>query len=83
MPFNDSPRLEKPAAEPDRVLREETGPSSEAEEIETPIEAEAQAKAEHEFENERKIPTTCRKAIVSVNGKDVDEVSLPAHERAA
>jgi hypothetical protein len=56
------------------------------EEMLTPIEAGAQAQAEHEFETERKIPRTCKTAIVSVNGEDVDEVPLPHrehHERAA
>jgi GTP cyclohydrolase III len=51
-----------------------------AEEIETPIEAGIQAQAEREFE---KIPASCRKAIVSVNGEDVDEVPLVKHHRAA
>ncbi len=53
------------------------------EEIVTPIEAGAQAQAEHEFETERKIPKECQCAIVSVNGKDVDQVNLPTHHRAA
>ncbi len=85
MPFNDSLRSEKPdsAVEANQVpLREDTNPA-EPEEIETSIEAEAQAQAKHEFETQRQIPDSCRTAIVSVNGKDVDQVSLGAHERAA
>jgi hypothetical protein len=58
-------------------------PESSAEEIVTPIEAGAQAQAEHEFETQRKIPDDCRCAIVSVNGKDVDQVTLSNHHRAA
>lgn len=60
-------------------------PNAEAsvEEIDTPIEAGAQAQAEHEFETQRKIPDTCTCAIMSVNGKDVDEVPMTAHHRAA
>jgi vacuolar-type H+-ATPase subunit H len=54
-----------------------------SEEIVTPIEAGAQAQAEREFETQRKIPASCKKAIVSVNGKDVDEVLLPRHKRVA
>lgn len=54
-----------------------------SEEIVTPIEAGAQEQAEREFETQRKIPPSCKKAIVSVNGKDVDEVPLPRHDRAA
>lgn len=53
-----------------------------AEEIVTPIEAGAQAQAEHEFQTHREIPPSCKRAIVSVNGEDVDEVPL-GHEPAA
>lgn len=86
MPFNDSLRSEKTdtAVEENHVAtREDTDLIPEAEEIETPIEAEAQAQATHEFETQRKIPCECKKAIVSVNGKDVDEVPLATHERSA
>ncbi|MGZ5020236.1 MAG: hypothetical protein ACXWAV_07395, partial [Chthoniobacterales bacterium] len=54
-----------------------------AEEIETPTEAGIQAQAKREFETQRKIPDSCQKAIVSVNGQDVDEVRLVRHHRAA
>jgi hypothetical protein len=74
MPSRDSLVPEKVASETE---------VEDSEEIVTPIEAGAQAQAEREFETERKIPVTCNKAIVSVNGKDVDEVPMPRHDRAA
>jgi hypothetical protein len=83
MPLKDS--LQSGQTEHDQApLREETNVQiASAEEIETPIEASVQAQAKHEFETQRKIPESCKKAIVSVNGKDVDEVPLASHERAA
>ncbi len=82
MPLSDSLREQTGSAERTPILAHDPD-DAESEEIETPIESGAQAQAEHEFETQRKIPDTCHRAIVSVNGKDVDEVPLPAHERAA
>lgn len=63
---------------------DEQGPLPEnVDEIVTPVEAEVQEQAEREFETERKIPRSCKKAIVSVNGEDVEQVPLPDHERVA
>jgi hypothetical protein len=76
MPPKDSDRSE-------RTEGENTPEVSTQDEIVTPIEAEIQAKAKHEFETERKIPVSCKTAIVSVNGEDVAEVPLAIHERAA
>lgn len=64
------------------LRNDETFPAG-AEEIVTPIEAGAQAQAEIEFQTERKIPPACKKAIVSVNGEDVDEVPIERHDHAA
>jgi hypothetical protein len=83
MPFDDSPKREQPASAQEADPKQEERPVADAEEIETPIEAGVQAQAQHEFETERKIPKSCKKAIVSVNGRDVDEVPMPAHDRAA
>lgn len=76
MPLKDSAQSEK--TEQDRSLPA----SADAEDIETPIESGVQEQAEHEFETQRKTPPSVKKAIVSVNGEDVDEVPLenpPAH----
>jgi hypothetical protein len=90
MPLKDSMQsgqTERTNQREESFLREESQslPNAEAsvEEIVTPIEAGAQAQAEHEFETQRKIPDTCTCAIMSVNGKDVDEVPMTAHHRAA
>lgn len=66
----------------DSLVPEKTE-AEESDEIVTPIEAGAQEQAEREFETQRKIPAKCKTAIMSVNGKDVNEVPLPRHERAA
>ncbi|HEY3927514.1 MAG TPA: hypothetical protein VGL89_03985 [Candidatus Koribacter sp.] len=77
MPVKDSTQSETRDGEP---MPES---SVNVEEIETPIETTVTEQAEHEFETERKIPKSCKKAIVSVDGKDVEQVPLPDHERAA
>jgi hypothetical protein len=83
MPLKDSMQSEQTGND-QASLREETNPQeASVEEIETSIEVSVQAQAKHEFETQRQIPDACTKAIVSVNGKDVDEVPLAAHERAA
>ena len=84
MPFNDSKQSEGREERDREVLRQAVlQPDPNREDIVTSIEADAQARAEHEFETERKIPPSCKTAIVSVNGEDVDEVPLADHERAA
>lgn len=94
MPLKDSTQSEQTereeqseptwAPEELRTAQSTKDPASESsEEIVTPIEARAQAQAEREFETEREIPASCKKAIVSVNGQDVDEVPLANHKRAA
>lgn len=88
MPLKDSMQSEQTERREDIATREESQPTPAAaeggeEEIVTPIEAGVQAQAEHEFETERKIPDHCTCAIVSVNGKDVDQVPMTAHHRAA
>lgn len=86
MPVNDSMQSESTDKGEQEDLRQAESPATQeasVEEIVTPIEAGVQAQAEHEFETERKIPATCKTAIVSVNGEDIDEVALVNHERAA
>ena len=82
MPLNDS-LVEKSGKLEENLERVPEPENQDAEDIETPIEAGVQERAEHEFETERKIPSSCKTAIVSVNGRDVDEVPLPSQERAA
>ena len=88
MPLKDSMQSEQTERREEISEREESQTvqgttDAGAEEIVTPIEAGAQAQAEHEFETERKIPDDCKCAIVSVNGKDVDQVPMTSHHRAA
>ena len=70
--------LEKPAAEPDRVLREETDRLLRSGERDRDAHRSRSAGPGRTRIRKRsgRFPTTCRKAIVSVNGKDVDEVPL-------
>lgn len=85
MPVKDSLQSGKTEDDQEPLPAETSGAAQIAngEEIETPVEADVQARAKHEFETQREIPKSCTKAIVSVNGKDVDEVPLTSHERAA
>ena len=78
MPLNDSEGRER-TAEPAEITRDFTQNDSAQEEIVTPIEAELEEEVEREFEK----PRVHKNAIVSVNGEDVDKVSIPAHDRAA
>jgi hypothetical protein len=82
MPLEDSERP-KDIENEQRRLREDTSFPASGEEIVTPIEADAQETAEREFHSERQTPLSCRTAIVSVNGEDVDKVPLETHDRAA
>lgn len=77
MPINDSTQSQR--REDERLPQM----SVNADDIETPIETAVTERAEHEFETERKIPKACKRAIVSVDGKDVESVPLRDHERAA
>lgn len=84
MPLKDSLRSGKTEDDQEPLPAETSAAQiGSGEEIETPVEADVQAQAKHEFETQREIPKSCTKAIVSVNGKDVDEVPLATHERAA
>ena len=74
MPRNDSPKIEQTERDP-----EAPQPATNSEEIVTPVEADIQARVERDFNN----PPLHKKAIVSVNGEDVDEVPASAHDRAA
>ncbi len=83
MPLKDSMQSEK-------TDNEQAALPENVDEMVTPIEANAQKQAELEFETERKIPRSCRKAIVSVNGEDVEQVPIEpprpgagGHPRAA
>jgi hypothetical protein len=82
MPLEDSERLKNTENEQD-PLREEAQFPATGEEIVTPIEADAQQQAERQFHTQRKTPPSCKTAIVSVNGEDVDKVPLESHDRAA
>lgn len=82
MPLDDAPHLDGIESRNVPMQNDEKFQAS-AEEIVTPIEAGAQAQAEREFQTERKISPACKKAIVSVDGKDVDEVPIERHDHAA
>ncbi len=78
MPLNDSTGMEETGRDP-VAQRERPQSETAEEEIVTPIEAEIEEEAEREFEN----PPAHKVAIVSVNGEDVGEVPIAAHDRAA
>ena len=77
MPMNDSTQSERHEDEPLPQI------SVNADDMETPIETTVRDRAKHEFETERQIPKSCKQAIVSVDGKDVENVPLKDYERAA
>ena len=82
MPREDSRMIKNTENEMPPKQETDALPAS-AEEIVTPIEAGAQEQAEREFQTQRKIPLTCKKAIVSVNGEDVNEVPIGRQDHAA
>ncbi len=77
MPLNDSERMERTEQEPG-PKRDKIQVDLAQEEIVMPIEAEIEEEVEREFEK----PPAHKKAIISVNGEDIDEVPV-THDRVA